>query len=139
VTGPERVRSLSRRGVGRVRARDERGSGTVLVTAVVLALALVASAVLVVATYVAVVHHARAAADLVALSGAAARSRGESACRAAGVAASRNGVRLTTCREQGDSLDFVVTVTVEQRVTVPSPVLPDTVGASAHAGRLGLL
>jgi len=137
VTGPERVRSLSRRGVGRVRARDERGSGTVLVTAVVLALALVASAV--VATYVAVVHHARAAADLVALSGAAARSRGESACRAAGVAASRNGVRLTTCREQGDSLDFVVTVTVEQRVTVPSPVLPDTVGASAHAGRLGLL
>ncbi len=118
---------------------NQRGSGTVLVAAVVLVSMVVAAGLLVVAGYVAAVHHARAAADLAALSGASARAQGQDVCRAAGVVAARNGVRLAGCRERGDSFDFVVTVTVEQALSVPSPVLPGSVDATAHAGRLGLL
>ena len=121
------------------RRRNQRGSGTVLVAAVVLVLMVVTAGLLAVAGYIAAAHHARAAADLAALSGASARAQGQDACRAAGAVAARNGVRLVGCRERGDSFDFVVTVTVEQQVSVPSPVLPGSVGASAHAGRLGLL
>lgn len=119
--------------------RNQRGSGTVLVAAVVLVLMLVSVGLLVVAGYIAAAHHARAAADLAALSGASARAQGQDACRAAAVVAARNGVRLVSCRERGDSLDFVVTVTVAQQVSVPSPVLPGSVDATAHAGRLDQL
>lgn len=121
------------------RERDERGSGTALVAAVILVLMVVSAGLLVVAGYVAAAHHARSAADLVALSGAAARGRGENACGAAAAVASRNGVRMSGCSERGDSFDYVVTVTVEQPVSVRSPVLPDSVAATAHAGKLGLL
>ncbi len=121
------------------RQRGEHGSGTALVAAVILVLMVVAAGLLVVAGYVAAAHHARSAADLVALSGAAARGRGDDACGAAAVVASRNGVRLAGCSERGDSFDYVVTVTVEQPVSVRSPVLPDSVAATAHAGKLGLL
>ena len=124
---------------GRPRRRDERGSGTVLIAAVVLVLMAVTAGLLVVAGYVAAAHHARAAADLSALSAASARAGGQDACRAAAVAAARNEVRLTRCVERGDSLDFVVSVTVGQQVSAPSPLLPGSVEATAHAGKLGLL
>ncbi len=121
------------------RERDEHGSGTALVAAVILVLMVVAAGLLVVAGYVAVAHHARSAADLVALSGAATRGRGGDACGAAAVVASRNGVRLAGCSERGDSFDYVVTVRVEQPVSVRLPGLPESVVATAHAGKLGLL
>lgn len=131
---------MSRRSSGgdEPRVRGERGSGTLLGVAVVLVLAMVAGGVLVVAGYVAAVHHARSAADLSALSGAVRQARGDGACRAAAAAATANGVRLVGCQVRGDSLDFVVSVTVEQGVRVPA-LLPQWVAASAHAGRLGLL
>lgn len=120
------------------RHHGERGSGTVLVAAVVLVLMVVSAALLVVAGYVLAAHRARAAADLVALSGAAAVARGEDGCHAAAMAAAGNGVRLAHCRERGDSFDFVVSVTVVRAVLAPSAVLPGSVDATAHAGKLGL-
>lgn len=130
---PPRHRPEGRRTAG------QRGAGTVLVTAVILVLAVVAAALLVIAGYVAAVHRARAAADLVALSGAAAQAGAGDACRAATAIAARNDVRLVGCRVRGDSLDFVVSVTVEQAVATRTALLPRGVTATAHAGRLGLL
>jgi secretion/DNA translocation related TadE-like protein len=125
-------------GDGVRRVQGERGSGTLLGVAVVLVLAVVAGGVLVVAGYIAAVHHARSAADMVALSGAAQQARGDGACRAAARIATANSVRLVGCQVRGDSFDFVVSVTVEQMVRAPA-LLPQSVAAGAHAGRLGLL
>lgn len=117
----------------------ERGSGTVLSAAVVLVLAVVAAALLVLSGYLAAVHHARAAADLVALSGAARYVHGADACRASAQLALANRVRLAGCRVRGDQLDFVVDVSVAQAVAAPLALLPPEVTATAHAGRIGLL
>lgn len=123
--------------VGR-RSGRERGSGTVLVAAVMLVLLLLAGLVAIVIGYVAALHTARGAADLVALSGAAERARGGDACVAARNVAAANRVSLVTCRARGDSLDYVVSVTVATTVDFGVPSLPRQVRASAHAGRLGL-
>lgn len=117
---------------------SQRGSGTLLVAAALLVAAMIAGAVLVVAGYLAALHHARGAADLVALSGAAAQARGGDACRTAGELARRNGVRLGECRVRGDSFDFVVSTTVVQRMP-DRLLLPRELTVTAHAGRLGLL
>jgi hypothetical protein len=50
-----------------------------------------------------------------------------------------NGVLLLRCTVRGDSLDFVVSVTVRQPVRVRLPLLPDGVQATSHAGRLGVV
>lgn len=130
---------MNRRRAGGRRRRDERGAGTVLMIAAVLVAAVLAGLVLVVQGYVAAVHHARSAADLVAVSAAARQLRGHDACRAAAAVAEANAVRLRACRVRGDSFDFVVSVTVEQPVRAPAPMLPAVVPATAHAGRIGLL
>lgn len=121
------------------RQGDQRGAGTALVAAVVLVLMVVAAGLVVLSGYVAAIHHARAAADLVALSAASSRARGQDACRAAARVATSNGVDIAECRTRGDSLDFVVTVTVTERVGAPVAMLPQRLTASAVAGRLGLL
>ena len=81
-------------------------------------------------------HRARAAADLAALSGAAAYVRGQDVCDQARQIARQNGADLISCTRVGDDLDFVVTV----RTAVPArsrlPGMPRTVEAEAHAGRL---
>lgn len=117
---------------------NERGAGTVLVSAVVLVLLLVTGVIAVVVGYFAALHAARGAADLVALSAAAERVRGADACRAARNAAVANQVLVISCRVTGDSLDFVVSVTVARAVDLNVPLLPRQVRASANAGRLGL-
>lgn len=116
----------------------QRGSGTVLVLAVTIVLMAITGVLVVIAGYIAAAHAARGAADLVALSGAAAQARGQSACPAARRIASENGVRLMACTVEGDSWDFVVSVTVEKPVTLSVPSLPHSVRETAHAGRLGL-
>ncbi|QLQ14780.1 MAG: hypothetical protein HZY73_02475 [Micropruina sp.] len=90
----------------------------------------------VVAGYVAAAHAVRGAADLAALSGAKAREAGADACAAAGRIASRNDVRITTCRVAGDWMDFVVSVDVQRDVSIGWAGLPGVVRATAHAGRL---
>jgi secretion/DNA translocation related TadE-like protein len=117
------------------RAGHERGSGTLLIAAVTLLVMVLAGVGVLLAGYVAAQHAAAGAADLSALSGAAASVRGQDACAAAGGIARANRVRLTSCKVFGDSFDFVVKVTVVRQLRAP-PGLPATVTASAEAGRL---
>lgn len=124
---------------GRRPRPGQRGSGTLLVAAVIVVLVALTGALGLVGRYLAAAHAARGAADLAALSAAAQRARGEAACPAADRIAAANGVRLTGCRVTGDSLDFVVSVTVRQPVPALLPALPEGVAATAHAGRLGII
>jgi secretion/DNA translocation related TadE-like protein len=95
------------------------------------------AAATIVAGYLVSHHRARAAADLAALSGAAAHVRGEDACDQARRTARQNGSLATRCERVGDEVDFVVTVRVVVAVRVRSPGLPGQVEAEAHAGRVG--
>ncbi len=119
--------------------RDERGSGTVLAAGTVVLLMAVAAAILVIGGYLVAADHARGAADLVAISAAAKVAQRGDGCRAAAEIAHRNGVSLARCTVRGDSLDFVVSVTVRQPVRLRLPLLPDDVPATSHAGRLGVI
>ena len=118
-------------------SRCERGSATVLMAAIMGVVVTLSAAALVIAGYLVGHHRARSAADLAALSGAAAHARGEDACEQARRIARQNGAKVTSCTRVGDEIDFVVTV----RTAVPArsrlPGLPRTVEAEAHAGRVG--
>ena len=118
---------------------DEHGSGTVLVAGTVVVLMVVAAAILVIGAYLVAADHARGAADLVAISAAAKVAQRSDGCAAAADVAHRNGVSLVRCAVRGDSLDFVVSVTVRQSVRLGLPLLPEGVSATAHAGRLGVI
>ncbi|RKT79078.1 secretion/DNA translocation related TadE-like protein [Terracoccus luteus] len=92
-----------RRGCVHLGDRD-RGSGSVLVVGVVLALLVLTAGGLVVGSAVVASGRARAAADLAALAGAAALQRGSSAgaaCAEAGQVATSNGSRPTGCAVSG--------------------------------------
>ncbi len=117
---------------------DQHGSGTVLVAGSVVMLMAVAAAILVIGSYLVAADHARGAADLVAISAAAKVAQLGDGCRTAADVAHRNGASLVRCTVRGDSLDFVVSVTVLQPVRVRLPLLPDGVPATSHAGRLGV-
>jgi secretion/DNA translocation related TadE-like protein len=92
------------------------------------------SAALVIAGYAVGYHRARAAADLSALSGAAALQQGRDPCTQAARSARGNGAQVVRCNQVGDAVDFVVTV----RVSIPAgtriPHMPRAVIAEAHAG-----
>lgn len=133
----------------RLRVRDQRGSGTLLVAAVVLVAMVITAAGLLIGVYAVAQRDAANAADLAALSGAAQyeadqyangqyandqQPNSASACGAARRIAAKNGAELTKCKVSGDSLDFVVSVTVTQRLG--ALFLPASVNASAEAGRL---
>lgn len=111
------------------------GNGTVLVATVVGLSLLMAAALALLISCAAGAEKANAAADLVALSGAAAYVSGEGACRGADRAAAANGVQLTGCRASGDILEFVVTVEVTLPIPQALPGLPNQLRASASAGR----
>jgi secretion/DNA translocation related TadE-like protein len=114
--------------------RSERGSASVLMTGIVGVVLALSSTALLIAGYAVGYHRARAAADLSALSGAAAFQQGRDACAQARQTARRNGARVQQCDLVGDAIDFVVTV----RVAVPArshiPQLPKDVSAEANAG-----
>jgi secretion/DNA translocation related TadE-like protein len=117
--------------------RDERGSGTVLMAAIMSVVVLLGAAATMVAGYLVSHHQARSAADLAALSGAAVYAQGAGACDQARRTARQNGAQVTRCDQVGDEVDFVVTVRVRVSVRVRSPGLPRQVEAEAHAGRVG--
>ena len=117
-------------------ARGERGSGTVLMGAIMSVVVALAATATVVAGYLVSHHRARSAADLAALSGAAAYARGDDPCDQARRTARRNGARVTRCEQVGDPVDFVVTVRVVVEVRLRSPGLPRRVDGEAHAGRV---
>lgn len=111
------------------------GAGTVLVATVVWLSLVLAAGVAVVAGYAAAAQKVNAAADLVALSGAAAQVSGAGACRSAAQVAEANGVRLTSCRVGGDMLDFAVVVEVALPIPQAIPGLPGQLTARSIAGR----
>ena len=115
----------------------EQGSATVLMAAVMGVVVAFSAVAMVVAGYLAGHHRARAAADLAALSGAAAHLSGEDACDLARRIARQNGAKVTGCAQVGDDIDFVVTVRTAVTVRSTLPGLPRTVEAEAHAGRVG--
>ena len=124
---------MSRRRAG---PTDQRGSGTVLVAAVMSVVVALGAAATVVAGYLLAHHRARSAADLAALSGAAAYAQGKDACQEARRTARRNGATATRCAQVGDPVDFVVTVRVVVEVRIRSPGLPRRIEAEAQAGRV---
>lgn len=113
---------------------SDRGSGSVLMVAVVAALFLLTVAGVAVASAVLAVHRTRAAADLAALAGAVAVAQGQSsssACGAARAVAARNGAVLLGC---GTGADGSVLVRTSTRVTLGIPGQPRVASASSRAG-----
>jgi secretion/DNA translocation related TadE-like protein len=125
---------VSRAGVA---GRDQRGSGTVLMASIMSVVVALSAVATMVAGYLLSHRQARSAADLAALSGAAAYAAGHDACSMARRTARQNGARVSRCHRAGDEVDFVVTVRVVVEVRVRSPGLPRQVEAEAHAGRVG--
>ena len=112
----------------------ERGSASVLMVGVMAVVVTLTSAALVIAGYATSYHQAREAADLSALSGAAAFEHGRDACAQARQTARQNGARVDRCGLVGNAIDFVVTVRVSVTARTRVPQLPKQVAAEAHAG-----
>jgi secretion/DNA translocation related TadE-like protein len=113
---------------------SERGSATALMIGIMGVLVALSSAALVIAGYAIGFHRARAAADLSALSAAAAFQQGREPCAQAALTAKQNGARVDRCSQVGDAVDFVVTVRVSVVARTRIPNMPRTVAAEAHAG-----
>jgi secretion/DNA translocation related TadE-like protein len=114
--------------------RSERGSASVLMTGIVGVVVALSSAALLIAGYAVGYHRARSAADLSALSGAAAFQQRRDACAQARQTARQNGARVERCDLVGDAIDFVITVRVSVTARTRIPQLPTKVAAEAHAG-----
>ena len=118
------------------RRLGERGSGTILMAGIMGMVVTLGAMAMLVAGYVVGYHRARAAADLAALSGAAAFTTGGDSCAEARRTARLNGARVTRCGRVGDDIDFVVTVRAVVDVRSLLPGLPKEVEAEAYAGRI---
>jgi secretion/DNA translocation related TadE-like protein len=94
--------------------RDERGSGAVLGSAVIVVIVTATVMVAVLCGVLVQQRRLESAADLAALAGAAAVQDGEDGCAAAHLAARRNGARLASCQAAGDT----VAVTAAQTTTL---------------------
>ena len=113
---------------------DRRGSGTLLMAGVMGVVGAAALAAMLLAGYLVAGHRARGAADLAALSGAAAYQQGADPCVQARRTAAADRARMTRCDRVGDTVDFVVSVTVVVDADPRVPGLPRTVPARANAG-----
>ncbi len=113
---------------------SQLGSASVLMAGVLGIVVALSSAALVIAGYAVGYRRARTAADLSALSAAAAFQQGRDPCAQAALTARQNGAREESCSRVGDAVDFVVTVRVSVVAGMRFPHLPRTVAAEAHAG-----
>ena len=113
---------------------SELGNATTLMVGIMGVVVTLSGAALVIAGYAVGYHRARAAADLSALSGAAAFQQGREPCAQAALTARQNGARVARCSQVGDAVDFVVTVRVSVMVSTRIPRMPRAVAAEAHAG-----
>ena len=124
------MRTVGTRGL----ARGEAGSASVLMVGIVGVVIALSGAALVIAGYAVSYHRARAAADLSALSAAAAFQQGRDACAQAALTAEQHSAQVKHCDAVGDAIDFVVTVRLSLATRTRIPQLPKTVTAEAHAG-----
>ena len=95
---------------------------------------LLSAAATVVAGYAVAYHRVRGAADLAAVSAAAAFEQGGDACGQARRSAADNAARVVRCDQVGDQIAYVVSVHAEIRVRSRIRGLPTRVQAWAHAG-----
>jgi len=116
------------------RPEAERGSASVLVAGLLGVLVLLTGVALLIAGYETAQHRVRAAADLAAVSGAAAFAQGRDACRQARRTAGDNGATVLSCSTVGDPVEYVVSVRVEIGVRSRIKGLPARVVSEAHAG-----
>lgn len=116
------------------RVRDERGSASVLVAALLGVVVLLTGVALLVGGYELAYRRARAAADLAAVSGATTFQQGGDPCAQARRTARDNGARVLSCEQVGDLVEYVVTVRVGIEVRTRLRRLPARVEAEAHAG-----
>ena len=114
--------------------RSELGSASVLMAGIIGVVVALSGVALIIAGYAVGYHRARAAADLSALSGAAAYQEGRDGCAQATETSRQNGARVEHCDVVGDVIDFVVTVRVSVIARTRIPHLPRAVNAEAHAG-----
>jgi len=115
---------------------DECGVGTVLAATTAVVLVVLAAVGGLALTYAATARSVRAAADLVAVSGAQAHTQGADACAEARRIAARNQVDVRDCEVTGDLIDFVVQVQVSRTVGWRLPGLPERVASTAYAGNV---
>ena len=115
---------------------DERGSGTVVMMAVVLIVAMVAFVVACLIAWFGGMHRARAAADLSALAAGQAYAKGRDACSAAKSTAASNHATMTACTVESNGYDFIVTVSVQVAAQPQLVFGPDHFSAQSHAGNL---
>ncbi|SDR73676.1 helicase/secretion neighborhood TadE-like protein [Friedmanniella luteola] len=115
-------------------AAGQRGSASILVAGVLGVVVVLVGVALLVAGYAMAQHRVRAAADLAAVSGAAAFAGGRDACAQARRTAGANGASLLTCSTVGDPVEYVVSVRVALGVGTRVPGLPTRVVSEAHAG-----
>ncbi len=113
---------------------DDRGSASVLVAGLMGVVVLLVGVALLVAGYEVAQHRVRAAADLAAVSGAAAFARGQDACAQARRTADDNGATVLGCSTVGDPVEYVVSVRVALPVRSRVSGLPTRVVGEAHAG-----
>lgn len=116
--------------------RGERGAGSLLAAGVVVIVSAVAGMVLLGGAYLVAVQQTRGIADSAAIAGAAAYRGFADPCAAASETAERNGAALLGCDVDGDSLDFVVSITVGKTVGLPRLGAVDQIKATAFAGHL---
>lgn len=112
--------------------RDERGSGTVLVTGALGVLLVLTAAAIQLGAAAGAAHRARAAADLAALAGASALQQGSGdPCSRASELVTRNGGHLLSC-----TLGAAESVWVRASADVPGswPGIPRLATATARAG-----
>jgi secretion/DNA translocation related TadE-like protein len=114
--------------------RPELGNASVLIAGILGVVMALSTAAMVIAGYAVGYRRARAAADLSALSAAAAFQDGRDPCAQAVLTARQNNARVDGCSKVGDAVDFVVTVRVSVVAHNRFPHLPRTVAADAHAG-----
>jgi secretion/DNA translocation related TadE-like protein len=113
---------------------QERGAATFLILGVLAVLLALGASAALLAAYTAAAHRVRLVADLAALSGATAFSRGQDACPVATKVAIANATRVMSCDEMGDQLDYVVTVRVRLQWPPLIPGMPRSLDATAYAG-----
>lgn len=131
---PTRHGCFSSRCAGRqLIERTERGGGSVLMIGLLAVVMAMAWGATVIAGYLVAGHRATSIADLAALSGASAFAGGRDGCGTARRVAERQHAKAH-CRQVGDQIDFVITVTAVVRVPAALPGLPTEVRAVGHAG-----
>jgi secretion/DNA translocation related TadE-like protein len=113
---------------------QERGSASVLVAGLLGVLVVLTGVALLVAGYETAQHRVRAAADLAAVSAAAAFAQGRDACHQARRTAGDNGATVLSCSTVGDPVEYVVSVRVALPVRSRVRGLPARVVGEAHAG-----